>query len=238
MLHTSFVVKISRHTWIVVSNFLSYQHAPATMQRQNISNVECISQLVLKNTDRIFFNPDKFSMFAFFIPHLIRWTIDRYLPCYGIALSVNNSVESYLSLRSFQVCVNGSLSQVAEAVSGVIQGSKIGPSLFVTYTYNFADNRTAGHLIYAGDAKLSAPIPENTWLHSKAPMATSSKGSEDWELFINPTKSEHLTQPIKIISSVWDLGLFLNTGFSAEVLPKKALGMFFLPKVTLRSFTP
>ncbi len=68
-------------------------------------------------------------------------------------------------------------------------------------------------------------------------MATSSKSSQDCELIINPTKSEHLPQAIQIISPAWDLGLFLNTGVSAEVLPKSSRDIF-LPKVVLRSFTP
>ncbi len=45
------------------------------------------------------------------------------LKCYGFAPSVLNWIESYLRRRSFQVSVNGSLSQVAEAASGVPQVS-------------------------------------------------------------------------------------------------------------------
>ncbi len=55
------------------------------------------------------------------------------LKCYGIAPSVINWIESYLRRRSFQVSVNGSLSQVAEAASGAPQGSVLGPILFVIY---------------------------------------------------------------------------------------------------------
>ncbi len=44
---------------------------------------------------------------------------------YGIAPSVISWIESYLRRRSFQVSVNGPLSQAAEAVSGVPQGSEL-----------------------------------------------------------------------------------------------------------------
>ncbi len=62
-------------------------------------------------------------------------------------------------------------------------------------------------------------------------LVVCSKWSEDWELILNPSKSEHLpvgdtsnpvtyslisnAQPIQTVSSAHDLGLLLNTGFSA-----------------------
>ncbi len=42
-------------------------------------------------------------------------------------------IESYIWRRSFQVSVNGSLSQVSEAASGVPQSSVSGSIFFVTY---------------------------------------------------------------------------------------------------------
>ncbi len=79
------------------------------------------------------------------------------LKCYGIAPSVINWIESYRRRHSFQVCVNGSLSQVAEAASGVPQGSVLGPILFVIYVNDLPDNLTIDHLLYADDAKLITP---------------------------------------------------------------------------------
>ncbi len=55
------------------------------------------------------------------------------LKCNGIAPSVINRIEFFLRRRSFEVSVNGSLSQVAEAASGVPQSSVLGPILFVIY---------------------------------------------------------------------------------------------------------
>ncbi len=46
---------------------------------------------------------------------------------------------------------------MAEAVSGVPQGSVQGPILFVIYVKNLTDNLTIGHLLYADDVKLIAP---------------------------------------------------------------------------------
>ncbi len=49
---------------------------------------------------------------------------------YGIALIAISWVERFLSRRTFEVNVNGTLSQMVEAISGVPQGSVIGPILF------------------------------------------------------------------------------------------------------------
>ncbi len=73
-----------------------------------------------------------------------------------MAPSVINRIESYLRRRSFQVSVNGSLSQVAEAASGVSQGSVLGPILFVLNVNGLTDNLTIDHLLYADDVKLIA----------------------------------------------------------------------------------
>ncbi len=103
--------------------------------------------------------------------------------------SVTNWIESYLRLRSFEVSVNGSLSQVAEAASGLPKGSALGPILFVIYVNDLTDNLTIDHLLYADNVKPIAPRKQ-----SGAPQSSlfaSSKWSEDWELIPNPFKTEH-----------------------------------------------
>ncbi len=78
------------------------------------------------------------------------------LKCHGIAPSVINWIESYLRRRSFQVSVNGSLSQVAEAVNGVPQGSVLGPILFAIYVNDLSDNLT----IYCTPMILNSSLPQ------------------------------------------------------------------------------
>ncbi len=97
------------------------------------------------------------------------------LKCYGIAPSVIIWIESYLRQRSFQVSVNGSLSQVAEVASAVPQGSVLGHILFVVYVNDLTDNLTLDHLLYFADVKLIAPRKQS-----------------DWKLILNPSKSGHL----------------------------------------------
>ncbi len=83
--------------------------------------------------------------------------------------------------------VNGTLSQMAEAISGVPQGSVIGPILFVIFVNDLPDHLSADSRLYADDARLIAPrnrhdIPQNF-------LNSSATWSKDWELDLNPTKS-------------------------------------------------
>ncbi len=71
--------------------------------------------------------------------------------------------------------VNGS--QVAEVVSGVPQGSVLGPILFVIYVNDLSYNLTIDHLLYADDVKLIAPRKQSDALHIS--LLASSKWSED-----------------------------------------------------------
>ncbi len=55
---------------------------------------------------------------------------------------------------------------MAEAASGIPQGSVLGPTLFVIYVNDLTDNLTIDHLLYPDDVKLIAP-PRNKRLPSK-----------------------------------------------------------------------
>ncbi len=72
----------------------------------------------------------------------------------------------------------------------VPQGSALGPILFVIYINDLTDNLTIDHLLYADDVKLIVRRKQLDALQSS--LVASSKWSEDWELILNPSKSEHL----------------------------------------------
>ncbi len=76
---------------------------------------------------------------------------------YGIVPIVISWVECFLSRQTFRVNVNGTLSEMAEAISGIPQGFAIGPILFVIYVNNLPDHSSAGSPLYADDVKLIAP---------------------------------------------------------------------------------
>ncbi len=85
---------------------------------------------------------------------------------YCIAPIAISWVNSFLNQRTFQVNVNGTLSQMVEAVSGVPQGSAIGPILFVIYVNDRPDRVSADRLLHADVVNLIVPPP---MLSSKTP---------------------------------------------------------------------
>ncbi len=76
---------------------------------------------------------------------------------YGIGPIVTSWVKCFLSRRIFPVNVNWTLSQMAEAISGVPQGSVIGPILFVIYVTDLPDHLSADSLLYADGVKPITP---------------------------------------------------------------------------------
>ncbi len=79
---------------------------------------------------------------------------------------------------------------MAEAISGVPQGSVIGPILFVIYVNDLPNRLSADSLLFADDVKLIAPRNYHDILQNS--LNISARWSRDWELDLNPTKSEHL----------------------------------------------
>ncbi len=123
---------------------------------------------------------------------------------------------------------------MAEAISGIPQGSAIGPIFFVIYVNDLPDHLSADSPLYADDAKLIAPRNRHDILQNS--LNISAIWSRDWKLNLNPTKSEHLpignsshsvtytlpphnppnTQTILTVATTKDLGIVLNTRLSAE----------------------
>ena len=77
----------------------------------------------------------------------------------GIGGSVLSVLTQFLSNRSQFVLVDGCRSKLADVVSGVPQGSVLGPLLFLLYTsklFSILENKLIG---YADDSILMAVVP-------------------------------------------------------------------------------
>ena len=70
---------------------------------------------------------------------------------YGIREYTLKRIESLLTGRSQQVVVNGEFSDPTTVISGVPQGSVLGPLLFLCYINNIAENLTSKVRLYADD---------------------------------------------------------------------------------------
>ena len=83
-----------------------------------------------------------------------------YRQCYvGVGVSVWYMLTQFLSNRSQHVMVDGCLSKLVDVVSGVPQGSVLGPLLFLQYTSELFSIPKIKLIGYADDSTLMAVVP-------------------------------------------------------------------------------
>jgi hypothetical protein len=115
------------------------------------------------------------------------------LAAYGISGCLLAWIAGFLSNRTQQTRVGSTLSNIANLISGVVQGSVIGPLLFLLFINDvvdlFTDDRCACKL-YADDLKIYTNIELNddaSVLQSK--LDELYKWSEQWQLSISNKKT-------------------------------------------------
>ncbi len=154
---------------------------------------------------------------------------------YGISRIVLKWLEGFLIGRKQQVTVNKATSAEEDVISGVPQGSVLGPILFVLYVNDLPDYITSCIGIFADDTKIFRKIEDvgdcqrlqNNLSHLEA-WAT------DWQMRFHPQKSEVLrignNNPeysycmfpegskvqLNVVDSVKDLGVFIDNQLSFD----------------------
>ena len=103
----------------------------------------------------------------------------RKLAAYGVTGKILRWIETYLTDRKQRVCVEGSLSNWEDVLSGIPQGSVLGPTLFVMFINDMPDAITSLSKMFADDAKVFRQI------ENRADIATLQKDLDhltDWSL--------------------------------------------------------
>ena len=86
------------------------------------------------------------------------------LTSYGITGNTHNWITSFLSNRKQRVLVNGALSDTTDVTSGVLQGSVLGPILFLLYINDINDineNIQSSIRLFADDSIIYRKINSN-----------------------------------------------------------------------------
>jgi hypothetical protein len=108
---------------------------------------------------------------------------------HGITGLVSNWIEAWLTDRRQRVQVCGASSEWSEVISGVPQGSVLGPVLFVIYINDIDDNTTSGVIKFADDTKvygMSATEEEVKGLQMD--LDKMFDWSVDWQMLFNVGK--------------------------------------------------
>ena len=96
---------------------------------------------------------------------------------YGVRGSVLNWISDFLSGRYQYVSINNSSSKTVPVVSGVPQGSVLGPSLFIYFINDLPDVSKSLLKIFADDTKVYAPIRS---LEDKEILQSSINQMVEW----------------------------------------------------------
>ena len=116
------------------------------------------------------------------------------LQTYGINGCIFNWVSNYLINRTQVVAVNGAESNVGSVLSGVPQGTVLGPLLFVIYINDMLDSISSEGLLFADDTKVFHQIcSKQDSLKLQSDIDKLEAWTKIWLLRFNADKCHVLT---------------------------------------------
>ena len=126
------------------------------------------------------------------------------LKAYGITGQVLKWIEAFLTGRSHSVKVNGVSSEINAVISGIPQGSVLGPILFIVYINDILDNISSDGFLFADDTKILRSVTSrDDALALQSDLTILEEWSSKWLLNFNPKKCHVLS-----------LGKFENTMYT------------------------
>ena len=116
------------------------------------------------------------------------------LEAYGIRGNLLNWISAFLQNRTQEVVVNGSKSVASQVISGIPQGTVLGPILFVVYINDLLDSITSDGFMFADDTKIFRRITtRDDALKLQEDIGKLEDWSNVWQLHFNHDKCHVLT---------------------------------------------
>ena len=108
---------------------------------------------------------------------------------YGITSHTNNWIKAFLSGRSQQVVINGQCSEPASVLSGVPQGTVLGPMLFLLFINDITDGVNSTMRLFAYDSILYREILTPADHHIlESDLSTLHRWAKTWQMDFNVAK--------------------------------------------------
>ena len=115
------------------------------------------------------------------------------LESYGIRSKTKRWIASFLGDRRQRVMVNGTASEWRPVTRGILQGSVLGPGLFVVYINDLPKNVTSVVRLFADDTKVSRQIrKENDAREVQDDLHSLQGWSDMWLLKFHPQKCKFM----------------------------------------------
>eukprot|EP00794_Sanderia_malayensis_P002671 gene2671-3090_t len=108
---------------------------------------------------------------------------------YGLTKQILDWIRSFLNGRRQRVKVNGEVSRWADVLSGVPQGSVLGPVLFVCYINDLLDEIHTHVKLFADDTKVYADVSKSIKSQElQGDIARLDEWERKWQLAFNSSK--------------------------------------------------
>ena len=115
------------------------------------------------------------------------------LKAHGIGNDVINWIEQWLTQRRQRVIVDGDVSNWKSVLSGVSQGSILGPILFLIYIIDLEDDISSKELKFSDDTKVIRKVTNFSDTQSlQDDLDKLVKWSEKWQMLLNFRKCKCL----------------------------------------------
>ena len=153
------------------------------------------------------------------------------LAFYGIRGPLLTWIRNFITNRTQRVILNGRSSQLSNVLSGVPQGTVLGPLLFLCYINDLPKNITSRVKLYADDVLLYSPVTTTTDCQSlQKDLERLVQWADKWQMSFNLTKCEMIRitnrrNPVYYTYKIKDHCL-------NEVLHTKYLGVFIDKELT------
>ena len=150
---------------------------------------ECIDKIVNGNVvDTIYLD---FAKAFDTVPHR---RLMHKLAAYGIKGNIQRWISAFLNDRSQTVVVSGGESKSAAVLSGIPQGSVLGPLLFVIYINDLPEYVDSDVFLFADDTKVLRQVSsEDDAITLQRDLDSLERWSNDWLLKFNADKCHVLT---------------------------------------------
>lgn len=149
---------------------------------------------------------------------------------HGIRGNLLKIIESFLRGRTYQIRVNGTLSKPHSVLSGVPQGSVLGPLLFLVFVGDLVSNIKSRILFFADDTKLYAN-PNTNHFQLQQDLTTVEAWAKKWKMKLNEEKCTILSigsnsreypyvlhnALLKHVEEQNDLGIIITSNLKWEV---------------------
>ena len=123
---------------------------------------------------------------------------------YGITDKTNKWISAFLGSRSQQVVVNGQCSKPADVLSGVPQGTVLGPMLFLLYINDITDGIDTGMRLFADDSIVYREIQSPADHHQlELDLDKLHEWASTWQMAFNVSKCAVLSITTKRKPSIY-----------------------------------